>query len=71
MTLHFALCLQVSDKPRYHLNRICNRYKKECDDPYVQSIVRSLLRKLPTLVEQVEFYVELHVEAGRFTPEIT
>ena len=68
ITLHFALCLEVDNKPSFHINRMAERFKKQTNSKHVKKTMNYILRHLPNAdnVEIVTHYVKLHDEAGLF-----
>ena len=68
ITLHFALCLVVSEEPSFHINRMAKRFKKQTKSKHVKKTMNYILRHLPNAdnVEIVTHYVKLHDEAGLF-----
>ena len=68
ITLHFALCLAVSEEPSFHINEMAKRFKEQTKCLHVKKTMNYILRHLPNAdnVEIVTHYVKLHDEAGLF-----
>ena len=57
ITLHFALCLQVSYKPRFHLWRMAKKYKRKSKNENVILAMNAVLRDV-NAVENVQDIVK-------------